>query len=461
VLPADPFQLFLLCGAVLLVAAHGLRWRPVTALNPDVTGWRLQIFPPLAALATLFAGSAGYFISFWPGSHPIRRILLVVFFPILFCLTLWFALIIYSRPLSSVFERTGIAPPHVGSALGILGNLPQGFQASLMALLLIAIYGSRLAFGIAKLPISLSERYSQQSDDCDSWRRLQPLVWFLVGPAFFVSGLFSAVTFSSPLLRYLRSPSDGHTLWVWRLVSVAEVSVVFGIALLLVGREGRRVARHSVRIPSPRWIGLAAFLPVFIEVLIPTGEYILDRAHWAAYNFGRFAPPQFQSYFDVPNVSLFLLFFPAFFEETIFRGVLQTSFTRRYGLHRGIFLVGIVWAAFHVFSDFSFLHFQFTNLDVLARLAWRLFFAIALSFVFGWLTSRSESIFPAAIAHTLYNVLVYSQPESFAGKNTLRVALYAALAYALFRYWPVSGQPGAELDIVNETPEPPALEPTV
>jgi len=195
--------------------------------------------------------------------------------------------------------------------------------------------------------------------------------------------------------------------------------------------------------------------PTSIDILISIGRYLLDRALWAARDFGKFEPPQFGSYFNVPDIWLLLLFFGAFFEEVIFRGLLQTRFVRRYGLYRGIFLVGIVWAAFHFFSDFSFL--RSTDQGVLAKLGDRIFMCLALNFALAWLTLRSQSIVPAAIAHTLYNVLVFSpNGPQFAGKGVLRVALWAVLAYVLFRYWPVPPQATLGAITTAANPEPAA-----
>jgi membrane protease YdiL (CAAX protease family) len=125
--------------------------------------------------------------------------------------------------------------------------------------------------------------------------------------------------------------------------------------------------------------------------------------------------------------------FGTFFEELVFRGLLQPRFIHRYGRYRGIFLVGIVWAAFHFFPDFSFS--RSTDWEVLSDLAYRLFMCLALSFVLAWLTLRSGSVVPAAIAHTFFNMLVVSPlGPPFAGKGMLRVALWTTLAYVLFRY---------------------------
>lgn len=269
------------------------------------------------------------------------------------------------------------------------------------------------------------------------------LLWFLVSFTFFPSTLFSFVTIGIPSLRVSGLPSYVQGAWFWRVAPVAEVVLVFGITLCIMGREGRQTVRSSIRLPTLRWSWLALAFPACIDFLISTGQYLVDRAHWAAHDFGRFEPPQFGSYFSVPDVWFLLLFFAAFFEEVIFRGLLQPRFIHRYGLYRGIFLVGIVWAASHFFSDFSFSH--FTDAEIFLKLGLRLFMCVTLSFVLAWLTLRSGSVVPAAIAHTVYNILVFSAfGLPFTGKSTLRIAFWAVLAYRLFRYWPVPEEPKME-----------------
>lgn len=361
-----------------------------------------------------------------------------------------------SGPSSSVLESPGSVVVHrIHWAQSMLGNLPTGVQFSLTGLLLIAIFTSRLVFGIATLPLALSGRHALQAEDSESWRRLQLLIWFLVGIAFLPAVLLSFLTIGVPFLLTSRLPSFVQSDLFPRLSAIPETIVALGIALCIMGREGREAVQNSIRLPDLRWPLLALVFPIGIDVFISAGQYILDRAQWAASDFGKFAPPQFGSYFNVPDIWLLLLFFAALSEEVIFRGLLQTRFIHRYGLFRGIFLVGIVWAAFHFFSDFSFL--PSDDQGVLAKLGDRLFMCLALNFVLAWLTLRSQSVVPAAIAHTLYNVLVFSpNGPQFAGKGVLRVALWAVLAYVLFRYWlvPPEATPGAVTTAAN--PEPAA-----
>lgn len=375
VIPADPFQLLFLAGIVCLVIARGLRWWPVEInLLPgeptDSFVRQVQILRPFFVFPIIFAGAAGYFICFWPGAHSVRRILALVFLPTLASLGLLFSLFVHlNEPYSSVLESTGSAVSHrINGAQGMLWNLPQAFQFSLIGLVLIAIFTSRLAFGIAALPLALPERHCLQSEDFGSWRRLQMLLWFLVSFTFFVPSLLSFVTIAIPFLRISRLPSYVQSAWFWRASPIAEVVIAVGITLCIMGKEGRQTVRSSIRLPTLSWSLLALAFPACIDLLISTGQYAVDRAHWAAHDFGRLGPPQFGS-----------------------------------------------------------------------------FMCVTLSFVLAWLTLRSGSVVPAAIAHTVYNILIFSAfGLPFAGKSTLRIALWAVLAYLLFRYRPAPEQPNTE-----------------
>jgi hypothetical protein len=164
----------------------------------------MQIVRPFFVFPIIFAGAAGYFICFWPGAHPVRRILALVFLPTLASLGLLFSLLAHlNEPFSSVLESAGSAVSHrINGAQGMLWKLPQAFQISLIGLLLISIFTSRLAFGLATLPLALPGRPGLQSEDFGSWRRLQMLVWFLVSTTFFSSTLFTFVTIGIPFSSY-------------------------------------------------------------------------------------------------------------------------------------------------------------------------------------------------------------------------------------------------------------------
>ncbi len=239
--------------------------------------------------------------------------------------------------------------------------------------------------------------------------------------------------------------------WFVRMGRIVDPLIALGITCWVAGRDGRQAAWHSIRAFKPQYALLGASVPIGLSVIISVGDYIFDRILWA-HGFGASWLPEFRSYFDFPDPWLSLLFFGALFEEIIFRGLLQPRFIQRYGLYRGIFLVAIVWAAFHFFSDS---YSGASDIGVVLRLASRVFTCLVLGFVFSWLTLRSGSVLPAAIAHTLFNVFVFSNfGPDFTGKDAVRLVLWAVVAYLLFRYWSVKveDQPGAVATVVE--PEP-------
>lgn len=441
VMPADPFQLLFLAGVVCLIAAHGLRWQPVglpsAGQSVGYVGLWLQYGAVIFIYLVIFSGIAGYFVCFWPGKHPLRRVIRWVCAPALLGLGLMFFRILYlSATRTSILESTSSV---IGNRFrwveANLWKLPEGFQFTLLGLVLIGIFISRMAFGIGTLPIAIPNAHVSQ-ENLEAWRRLQFLIFLLVGPLFLVSLLLSFVSIGIPLMIFATPPAYIQSIWFSRLAPVLETVAACTVVLSLMGPENRQTVQHSIRLPDRTSALLSLIFPVGTAVLISAGHFVVDREVWVAHGFGTFFPPEFGSYFDIPDPYFLLLFFAAFFEEIVFRGLLQKQFIQRYGMHRGIFLVGIVWAAFHFFSDFSFS--RATGLGVLSHLGMRLFTCVTLSFVLGWLTLRSESVVPAAVAHTLYNVVVFSGfGPPFLGKNIVQVALWAVGAYVLFRFWPV------------------------
>jgi membrane protease YdiL (CAAX protease family) len=450
VIPADPTQLVFLAGVVSLFVAPRLRWWPSgLGVAPqqvaDSFGQTVESLGVLFVLPIILAAVAGYFVCFWPGNHPIRRILRLICFPAIAGMCLMFGRILYlSGPSSSILQGTRSL---LASKINWVWSLPwktlTGFHFGMIGLLLIAAYTSRLAFGIAALPLSLPGNAASAASDLESWEWIQFLIWVLVGPLCFLYGFLAFLAIGLPMILSMRVPAYIQSIWFTRFSDVAAAAVVFAVIFWIAGREGREVIWKTIRFPKPEYVCLALAIPIGIGVLLSTGQYLFDRAQWMEQGLGTLDSPQFRSYFTFPDLWLLLLFFSAFFEEVIFRGFLQHRFIQRYGIYRGIFLVGIVWAAFHFFSDFSFV--RVTDQEAILKLASRIFTCLVLGYVFGWLTLRTSSILPASLAHTIYNVLVFSEfGQPFPGKSTLRISLWGVLAFALFRYWPARTENGPE-----------------
>src|ERR1700680_3878323 len=153
---------------------------------------------------------------------------------------------------------------------------------------------------------------------------------------------------SSRLSPYL------NTALFAQVSSVVESLLYLGVIYWIGGTAFGKAVRASLRISKPIYYLAAAAMPVTIAIIVSTGNYLFDRASWAAHEFGMQSAPLFGIYFTFPNPWLLSMFFAALFEEIVFRGFLREALILRYGLFRGVFLTGMVWAAYHFHSDANF-----------------------------------------------------------------------------------------------------------
>ncbi len=213
--------------------------------------------------------------------------------------------------------------------------------------------------------------------------------------------------------------------------------------------------RPLLQVPKLIDLPIALLPAVAASCTVPAVQYVIDRVHWATHFYGRALPPQVSRYFNPSSVwqpLLLLMVFAAFAEEFIFRGLFLPRFIDRYGFHRGMFLTGIAWAAIHFRSD------TYSGLSpggVLVHLANRIFLCLVLNCIFSWLTLRSGSIIPAAIAHTVWNLWteVLSHLDD-RWEVEFRFVLAAVIAYILFRFWPISVERETESVSPDTAPEP-------
>jgi membrane protease YdiL (CAAX protease family) len=384
----------------------------------------------------LFAAFAGYYACLWPGARAVRRICSLVIAPAIAGICLNFGRFVYlGRSPISLLDRS-LFSGYFQSWQAKYWIASPGFHVAFAGLLLIAIFTVQLIRGGSSLPLAFPEASVMESSDATLWRRIRFLIWLFVGPVFLVAtipavvlGLFLEFRMGAGSLASLQSPS--FQMWS----TILEAIIYLAITYWILTREGRVILRGVARFSAPIYLFLGAGFSIGIAVLISSTQYLIDRAQWAPIQFGNEMPPQPATYFNLPSVWLLSMFFGAFFEELVFRGLLQTIFFRRYGLYRGIFLTNIVWAAYHFNSDASFT--SLNEARFLSRVTFRLAICLTLGFVLSWLTLRSGSILAASVTHTLYNVLVSGFGRSFTGRSWVWVGMWGVLAYALFRYWPL------------------------
>lgn len=438
VIPADPWQLLYLAGAVFLFLSPRLNWL-FEAKTPFG-------FTTLAMIPVVIAGIFAYYGCFQPGEHPLRRIALAVFLPAVlgFCLLIGESTFFDDKNQSIFVHRLRLSPLFDQWTMAFKEH-PTGFSVAVIALGMLGAYAIRMYLGISSLPLCLSGSICCEEDCAEGWNRMQMLIFVLVCPLFLLYR-FSGILFSIPTWLWHRSGSEDFSVYVAVLEDSMTALLFVLVAILILGKSGKESARSSVRLPDPRFALFGLALPALISLMISTLQFGYDRVQWATHDFGRSRPPQWMDYFSFGNAwrwSLVLMVFAAFAEEIVFRGMLLRPLLRRYGLHRGIFFTGLIWAAFHFHGE---MHQRYTMEQALLQLASRIAICLAMNCVLSWMTLRWKSVIPAAIAHTASNVLLaigINGVIPFA--HEMRIVLWAVCALVLFRYWPVKHEdsPGA------------------
>src|SRR5579862_1908209 len=463
VTPEDPWQLVFLVGVVLIFVCPRAPWLPTTLLSHlDLPYGDLEVKNRLSELRVLtmiflypiiFAGLAGYFSCFWPGPKPLRRLLWSICLPVIVSLCcvlrLFFEL---GRQTSSVL--------HFKSDYGAFPRwlrqdavwLPSGQVLCAIGLALVVIFAIRLAMGRSTLPLRLSTQSADGVFD-DKWSNETILVFVLVGPYFLMAGLIETVIIGLPFLFL-----HGNTAVLGRLGVVAaffDGVLLIATAVFVLGRPAALKLKAFLRLPDPQDLAVALALPAAITYAVPTAQYVLDRVEWASQFYGRYSPPQLAQYLGFSNIWHLVVLtsvLAAVAEEVVFRGFLLTPFIERYGLQRGILLVGVIWAAIHFRSD------SYTRLsvgEILLHLTYRIVFCLALNYVLSWMTLRQRSILSAIVVHVTWNLFNTIPMEwSLPYGMEIRLALLAIVAYILFWRWPVTEEMPQPTALDESSPEP-------
>jgi membrane protease YdiL (CAAX protease family) len=436
-LPEDFGQLVFLCGIVCLFLAPHLRWGPRFTPTKSVLA---QVFAVCALYAVHFAATSGFYVCFRPGSHPARRILGFVLVPAIMGEFVSAIYVLFPDALSFSVS------PHDFDFFSSLSKLGLGFHYGVAGLACVAVFTARLALNSASLPLSLPKASVLAGDDPTSWNRVEGFLWVLLALMPLVLWIWFPIVMNVVVyeLIFAHFPAVKNLdMALFAVKNFATDVVIAGVAVWMIGKDAWGALRRSLHWPGPGEFALATAFPVGVASLISISEFLFDMFGRAVHRSGGLGLPHIQSYFTLPTAGTFWFLLVAFPEEVIFRGLLQPRFVRRYGPLRGIFLLGIAFAGAHFSTDFSIGHTDRLNgWLVILMMCLRLISGVGMSFVTGWLTLRTGSVLPAAVAHGLFDVLVYSPlgPGFQRIGPVLLVILWAALAYVLFRYWPVQAE---------------------
>jgi len=256
-------------------------------------------------------------------------------------------------------------------------------------------------------------------------------VWISIGISFLLQVPRIALTIFGEWI--LPHATWVYGTWSWCLARFIDTGALLVFVLLAVGQGGRRMIPAMLRIPRAKYLGIALLLPAAIATIAPLASYFHARVLWSIHGWGIHPFPLPRAFFELQRVSSVYYLASALMEEIAWRGYLQPRFIRRYGLARGIFLVGVVWGAFHFAGDFAP---RMSAQDVALEFVVRLASTVFLSYVLAWLTIRSESILPAAVAHGMYNIFLGSGSLPFHNPLWLTSLLWALAGFALFHFFP-------------------------
>ena len=464
VIPADPWQLVFLVGVVLLFISPPLLWGPGAAIlgarydpfrsNPAVLMKNTGLLAPSLLVLSL-ATSLLYFTCFYPGRKPVRRILWFVLSPSLFSLLLiFFVCYRISAPVDSVLWSHPSPSPLLAWLRSDIWNFfPAGLYFSVFSVLLILIFLIRLHRGKSSLPLVLPGTPVSADDATESWDKIQVLVFILLCPLFLFQALavFPLTIFN--LFSSQPLPSLGHNL-VTIIAAILDSALLVGLALWILSPTSRRAVRSLFQLPELHDAFFAFVLPICLAGLLSASGYLIARTNWAIYALHQSSAPQFADYFDLARVKnpwFLLMTLGAFAEEFVFRGVLLRRLMSRYGFDRGIFLTGIIWAAYHFRGDS---YYVLSASGVVLRLVNRILICLAMNYVLSWMTLRWKSIVPAGITHTVSNILVVAGiNNSIPWSTELGILEWAVVAFVLFLYWPL-----AETEPTEEIPPTVPLE---
>lgn len=341
VMPADRGCLWLLLGSTFLVIAPDLAWWPglheaaLTALRAaglaavvGQTKLRLWLAVlPYASEPLVVAGAASFFVGFFPGKMPLRRLRLWVYTPAALgiALPLAIASLVLASPLG---HNPAVGHFGVAAAFSFYGVLRlaltagPGLYFALLGLACVAQAERRVRRGAAVLPVHLKSSCPAEGS-LPVWKdRRNPMrfLWtalVLMRQVDFIGSVIAALVVNDLLtlvyLRYFRG--NGEVGWLLAIVALAATPV-FMLLLVLWAIEDNRLQalREGFRLPFPEYLALALLLPIMVYSV----PQIIARpdvpSSWLLLPSGAGGPPGYGRLYLMQLLSIYLI------EEFAWRG---------------------------------------------------------------------------------------------------------------------------------------------
>lgn len=195
---------------------------------------------------------------------------------------------------------------------------------------------------------------------------------------------------------------NGQTLSKWSLISqyVIIVGTILCFITLLLARKERR-EEYGLRWKNWK----ASLFCIFVFLVLYFGRAV------ASYALGGEAGtildivknPVAWGYLMAMPINFVFSFAPFFGEEYGWRYYLQPLLQKRFGMRRGVLVLGVVWGLWHIFMDFFF----YTTPDRgLIMTISQIITCLGLGIFFAWAYLKTENIWVPVILHFLNNNLI-------------------------------------------------------
>ena len=460
-LPEDRGQLALLAGAYLLyTCGYWPWWSAVPTGYPQELWTGLSRPPLLASPAHLIRyemalrvwfwlpGAAGFFLFLWGARRGARALLLWVVLPACAGIAGAFAgaLVIFDVNQNGLEASIFYAKRFWPLLAELIRRAGTGVHVALAGIALASFAAWRISRGAAALPAGFRPAASSAAADAAADDAPRRFAWLMLALAAPLAAM--TIVCGTPLLEWILSLATGRVPAYWITEATegsTRVLAALPLALLAIWLMGKDRGKELARVLSPwpwKWLLLAPALPALLH-WIPKLLFLLGaRIHWATFEIHSATPPPETGEYLMPGRwqwDLLRFAAAALLSELAWRGYALRRFVARLGMHRGIVLLGMLWAT--LFQQGGWYPYM-SDAGVLIRLAASLLWGIAVSYLLSWLTLRSGSALPAAAAMAMSWMLPQmslNEPAPARGwlaSSWVTLALWAAAAVILFRYFP-------------------------
>lgn len=210
------------------------------------------------------------------------------------------------------------------------------------------------------------------------------------------------------------------------------------VALLFIWRD--RQIKNQLKLKQLLFLLYALAIPLGLTILFLFLVELLGVADQSIVSFVRgqviFLNEQPTSI--ISFLSLFLLNFSlgsiftgiyTIGEELGWRGYLQNKLIKKFGVYRGIILLGIIWGYWHL--PIILMGYNYPEYPWLGGLVLMPLTTIGFSGIFAWLTLKGKNIWPAVLAHGAINNLFSNTFMSRIESNNI-LLVYLLLTFIWF-----------------------------